>query len=181
MTGARKPDWSLYDCEKCVISTFWKSTSGNRLSFSLGKCPFSDSGPGCPGCLALQCTLWLESSWAMFRLRQLLGDLDGIYQGQVIWFKWRPGTPVSNSLENRQTRIRRKPRSPANSNSLAQDCGLHKMKSVRGLPSMGANEFPLRSSQFEMNCLPFVTRIYTLRKNYSKPIINFMLCSGTIG
>lgn len=164
MTGASKSDLSLYDCEKNVLfSIFWKWTSGNRLSLSLGKCSFSDSGPGSPGCLARQCTLWLESSGAMFNPWQLRGDLDRIYEGQVTCFKWRPGTPVSSLWENRQ--VRRKPSSPGNSNSLAKDHGFHNTKSVWGLSSMGASEFPLGSSQFEKNCLSFVIRIYTLRKN----------------
>lgn len=114
-----------------LFSTFWKSTSGDRLSLFRGKCPFSDSGFGSPGCLPLQCTLWLESSWAMFSLRQLYGDLDRIYQGQVTCFKWRPGPPVSSSQQNRQARVRRKPSRPGNSNSLAPDRGFHKEVSAR--------------------------------------------------
>lgn len=55
------------------------------------------------------------------------------------------------------------------------------MKSVLELSSMGANKFPPDSSQFEMNYLSFVTRIYILRKNDSKPTTNSMLCSGTTG
>lgn len=41
--------------------------------------------------------------------------------------------------------------------------------------SLGAKEFPLGFSQLEMNYLPFVTRIYTLRKNDSTPMTNSTL------
>lgn len=166
--------------EKVVIFHFLEINIWQQTQPFLREVPFSDSGPGSPGCLVLQCPLWLEPSLAMINLRQLRGDLDKNNQRQITCFKWRPGTPVSSSW-NGQARVRRKPSSPGSSNSLAQDHGLHKMKSVLELSSMGANEFPPDSNQFEMNYLSFVTKIYILRKNDSKPITNSMLCSGTTG
>lgn len=120
------------------------------------------------------------ASWAMFDLRQLHGILDRNHQEQTTYFKWRPGSPISIPRENGQARARTKPMAQGVLTAWLKTAAYTKRSMCYDFSSMGANEFPLGSSQLEMNCLSFVTRIYLLRKNNSTPMTNSTLHSGTI-